>query len=103
METEIDRVRRIIGFSLFAVLALSLVAGAVLLGRVVGDAVGSAYVGTVPAASDGLPMPPMPPPPVDFEKDVGGLAAGRSVTPQKRSQTRPGPGPGPVVKQSKNP
>jgi hypothetical protein len=98
METDIDRVRRIVGFSLFAMVAVSLVVGAVLLGRIVGDAIGSAYVGIGPAATDGLPMPPMPLPPAQAAPEVGSLAPERPGMPPVR---RSAPRPNPVVKQSK--
>jgi hypothetical protein len=56
MEPQVDRVRRAVGTSVFVVVFLGLVGGGLMLGRMLGDAVGTAYVKPGPSA-EGLPAP----------------------------------------------
>lgn len=75
MEPQVDRVRRAVGMSIFAVIFLGLVGGGLILGRMVGEAVGTAYVKPGPSA-EGLPAP-MP----AAEDGGGGLASAPSMEP----------------------
>jgi hypothetical protein len=56
MEPDIDRVRRKLGIALLIFVFAGILGGVALLGRIVGDAVGTAYVGEVPSA-EGLAYP----------------------------------------------
>lgn len=65
MEPALDRFRRNLGFGLIAVLFVSFLAGVAIFGRIVGDAIGTAYVGTTPSAEDLPPLPTTPGPVTD--------------------------------------
>jgi hypothetical protein len=100
MEPDFDRTRRVVGFTIFGVFAVTLVGGAVLLGRMVGDAIGAAYVGTVPSAADGLPMPPMPPPPPGPATEISSLPY-RQGQPRVQNPKQAPAGKGALAKQNK--
>jgi hypothetical protein len=56
MEPELDRVRRNLGIALLILLFVGILGGVALLGRIVGDAVGTASVPKAPSA-EGMPYP----------------------------------------------
>jgi hypothetical protein len=56
MEPDVDRVRRYLGIGLVVLVFGGILGGIALLGRIVGDAIGTAYVGKGPSA-EGLPYP----------------------------------------------
>jgi len=63
MEPTIERYRRITGMAVLGLLFLGILTGAVLFGRIVGDAIGTAYVEKGPSAEDLPPFPVNPAPP----------------------------------------
>jgi hypothetical protein len=57
MEPTADRVRRQVGIVMMVLIFAGMLGGVTFLGRIVGDAVGTAYVGDVRSAED---LPPLP-------------------------------------------
>jgi hypothetical protein len=62
MEPAFERIRRNVGITLMVVLFVGFLTGVALFGRIVGDAVGTAYIGSTPGAEDLPPLPTGPPP-----------------------------------------
>lgn len=89
MEPELDRVRRNIGVAVIAVLFVGFLVGVAIFGRIVGDAIGTAYVGTGPSAED-LPPLPTSPGPINDTTQTAARSVGDGSAPSTQPDVRKG-------------
>ncbi|HEV3168322.1 MAG TPA: hypothetical protein VGZ22_30235 [Isosphaeraceae bacterium] len=75
MEPVTDRIRRQMGLVLLVLVFGGILGGVAFLGRIVGDAIGTVYVGTEPGADDLPPLPTQPGLAVDRQKAAGNTAS----------------------------